>query len=199
MNRAAAVRTSVRAGETGVVAGDGQTRASVAEAVENDDGERAFREWRLVDEACRASPTERAAIGRDEHERVVGQWIRPDVLGGKASSELDQHGGSRRVLAECLVHPRVVAMSNDDDGLVGAAGDDGDDVAELDLAEIGEICAPHVLLGLEPERRDRLPVPDGRLRGSLGPGHSRRVLRRQGLCERRGRRTVEQRVERRSL
>ena len=130
---------------------------------------------------------------------MIRQRVRPDLLRGEASSELDEQGGSGGVLAERLLRACVVSMSNDDDGLLGAPRDDADDVAELDLAEVCEIRGPDVLLGTQPERRDRLSVPDRSLRRTFGAGHARRVVRGERLRERRRGVRVEQGFERRSL
>ena len=174
--RADAVRTRVRAGVTGSSPAIASRGRPATEVVDDDDGERVLRERRLVDEPRSAGASERAGIGRDESECVIRQRIRPDLLRGEPTGELDEHGGSGGVLAARLLRTGVVSVRNDDDGLLGATGDDADDVAELDLAEVCEVGGPDVLLGSQTERRDRLPVPDGRFRRTFGAGHSRRVF-----------------------
>ena len=62
-------------------------------------------------------------------------------------------------------------MSNDDERLVGAAGHDGYDVAELDGPELGEVLGPDVFLRRETERRNGLAVPESRASRALRAGN----------------------------
>ena len=89
----------------------------------------------------------------------------------------------------------VVSMGDENDRLLGPPRYHGHDVEKLDLAEIDEIRAPDVLLRLEPERRDRLRVPAGGVRGLVGAGHSGGELGRELARDRGRHRRVEHRLE----
>ena len=175
--RAAAVRTSVRAGDTGSSPAIASRGRPAAEVVEDDDGDRTRARTRdCFDEACGARAAERARVGRHEHQRVLGDRVGPELLRCESPRELDEHRGTGRVLAGRLFGARVVAMSNEHDGLLGATRDHGDDVAELDVSEIRELLRPDVLLCPEAERADRLLIPPRRSFGALRARHARRVL-----------------------
>ena len=53
-----------------------------------------------------------------------------------SAGELDQRGRARGVVAKGPADPCVVTMGDYDDRLLGASGDHGDDIAQLDLPEV---------------------------------------------------------------
>ena len=80
---------------------------------------------------------------------MVPKRVGPELLWSEPARDLDERRRAGGVLAERLFSSGVVAMSNDDDRLLRAPRYDGDDVAKLDRAEVGERLRPDVFLGLE--------------------------------------------------
>ena len=126
---------------------------------------------------------------------MLRRRVRPDVLRSESAGELDESRRSGCVVSDGSRRPRVVSVSNYDDRILGSAGNDGDDVAQLDVSQVREVLGPHVLLGREPQSGNRLRVPSGRLRSSLRARHPRRELGRQRLRQRGRIRAVEQWLE----
>ena len=137
--RAAAVRTSVRAGDTGsspAIASRGRPRPEV---VEDDDGDGSTRERRLVHEARGTRAAERSRVGRDEHEGAFGTGSGPSSCGANPRASSMSVAVPDAFSPSGCFGARVVTMRNDDDRLVRAPGHDRHDVAELDAAEVREI------------------------------------------------------------
>jgi len=82
---------------------------------------------------------------------VLRKRVGPEFLRSEPARDLDERRRAGSVLAERLFSSGVVAMSNEDDRLLRTSRYDGDDVAKLDRAEVGERLRPDVLFGLESE------------------------------------------------
>ncbi len=80
---------------------------------------------------------------------MLRKRVRPELLRRESARHLDERRRAGGVLAQRLFGSGVVAMSNEDDRLLRTSWYDGDDVAKLDRAEVGERLRPDVLLGLE--------------------------------------------------
>ena len=63
---------------------------------------------------------------------MLRRGVGSEVLRREAARELDQSCRSRRVVAGRSRFTSVVAMSNDEDGLLRPPGNDGDHIAQLD-------------------------------------------------------------------
>ena len=82
---------------------------------------------------------------------MLRKRIGSEFLRREPTRDLDERRGAGGVLAEWLFRSGVVTMSNEDDRLLRTSRDDGDDVAKVDRAEVGERLRPDVLFGLETE------------------------------------------------
>ena len=82
---------------------------------------------------------------------MLRKRVGPELLRREPTCDLDERCGAGGVLAERLFGPGVVTMSNEDDRLLRTSRDDGDDVAKVDRAEVGERLRPDVLFALETE------------------------------------------------
>ncbi|HVM68663.1 MAG TPA: response regulator, partial [Gaiellaceae bacterium] len=182
------------------VAVEHEPRAPVAaDAVEDDDGHRLARERRALREARRAERPERAAVGRNEDERVLRP--RPDARrtgdGSVGACELDQGRGAGRVVVRAGNDARVVAVRDEDDRPPGRPGCDGDDVPQLDAPLSGEARAEAVDARVEAVEAQLLGEP---LRGAERVRRAGRPIREAAgevLGERRRRRPVERRRQHR--
>jgi hypothetical protein len=128
---------------------------------------------------------------------AIRLWRRGELLQCVGARELGERCRPRRVVAERLCDAGVVAMSDDDDRLLGSAGDDRDDVPKLDDAELRDVGAPAVFFGRQPQPPDRLGVPEGGGLRFRRARHARRVVGREIRCEHGGLVAVEERIERR--
>ena len=170
------------------------------QCVEVHDRDHASPIRRMPSELLCAEPTERAAVGGEEDDGVLGA-VSAGCIGGGAGvrpRQFDECGRSGGVVVGARPLPRVVAVSHDHDGLRRAAGSNGDDVAQHDLPPAGDGGRKNLYSRSEMVRRQLLRVPAG---GAGGPLRARRaiwILRGQlvGEGERRG--TVEGRGEGRS-
>ena len=130
--RAAAVRTSVREGETGpspAIAIRGCPRPPRPSSTTT-----ATADFAKGDvSAKRSAPAPPYAPPSVETSTSVCSGTGPDARARRreAAGELEQRGGTGRVVAERPLRASVVPMSNDDDGVVGASGDDRRDVRQL--------------------------------------------------------------------
>ncbi len=136
-------------GRHGPVARDRQPGSTATEIVEDDNRDRAASQGRGRRETGCAGTTECACVCRHEDERVLRKRVGPELLRSEPARDLDERRRAGGVLAERLFSSGVVAMSNEDDRLLRTSRYDGDDVAKLDRAEVGERLRPDVLLGLE--------------------------------------------------
>ena len=157
------------------------------EAVERDHGDGASGQRRTRREARRAQRAVRAAVRGQEDERVEG---RPRGLGrphGRVGTrELDERGGSARVVVRSSGSAVVVTMSNDHDRLVERARHDGREVLELDAADPGHVLLPAVFPDGQAVEGELLAEPLGGGRGAGRAGYAARVQARE-LGRQRGR------------
>src|SRR5256886_13330044 len=110
--------------------------AAAADRVEVDDAGEIAANRGMGREPGRAHAAVRAAVGRDEEDRVVRAQLARGQAGRDAvrARELDQHRGAGRVVVRAGPAAVVVAVRRHHDRARGAADRFGDEVLQLDLA-----------------------------------------------------------------
>jgi hypothetical protein len=133
-----------------------------SEPVERHDGEGAPGERRVRDEPRGPERAVRAAVGREEDQRVE----RPPrglgrPRGGVRAGQLDERGGPARVVVGACRVAVVVSVGNEDDRVVERSLDDGREVLQLDPPDTGHVLPPAVLAHREPVERELVAEPVG--------------------------------------
>ncbi len=189
-----------RRGRTCSVAGDHQPRRLGArECIEADHGQRVLPVGRALGEVrCTESP-ERAAVGRDEDERVRRLRLHERRAADRreGAGELDQGARSGRVVVDARSLTDVVAVRGDDDRALRGAADDGDDISQLDLAAARDLRRELVHAWVEAVQLELISDPGGRAQAAGRSGRTIGILGRQVAGELLRDRDVEGRRQRR--
>ena len=193
--RASRVCTRAERGERWSSPANGDVRPNPAcEAVEHERGRR-------LPSACRGGkpgsphPAEGSGIGRDEDDGVErSPGLRPTGSDrGVGARELDQRRRPARVVVRAGRSCSVVSMGNDSDGVVERPRDDRDEVAELHLAEPGDVLPPDVGLYAQPVQLQLLLEPSSRRGCVERPGNATGMVAGELPGEVERRRAVERR------
>ena len=189
-----------RRGRTRRVAGDQQPRpARARERIEADHGQRVLAVGRALGEVGCAERAERAAVGRDEDERVRRLRLHERRAADRRerARELDQGTRAGGVVVRTAAFAGVVAVRGDHDRALRGAADDGDEVLQLDLAASRDLRREAVHPRFEAVELELVGDPGGGAEAAGGAGRAVRVLAGQLAGELLGDRDVEGRRQRR--